>query len=81
MQKKMYIFRCPVAEFEEIERICAENHTDHSRVVNAALLLLTDFLAEQGLLPPRELPPCCLPPESSGDSPSLLTPVTEPNHG
>lgn len=81
MLKKVYIFRCPVAEFEEIERICTENRVELSRVVNAALLLLTDGLAEQGLLPPRELPECGMQPESSGEPPSFLSPVTELNHG
>ncbi len=79
MLKKVYIFRCPVAELEEIDRICTENHTDLSRVVNAALLLLTDCLVEQGLLAPRELPPP--PADQSQDIPSLLTPITELNHG
>ncbi len=60
MPKKMYIFRCPLAEFEEIERICAENGTDHSRVVNAALLMFTDCMAEEGILEHRQLPPCVL---------------------
>ncbi len=60
MPKKMYIFRCPQPEFEEIERICAENGTDHSRVVNAALLMFTDCMAEEGILEPQQLPPCVL---------------------
>lgn len=56
----MFIFRCPQADYEEIGRICAENGTDHSRVVNAALLMLVDRLAEIGLVEPLELPPSAL---------------------
>ena len=57
MPKKMFIFRCPDAELAEIQRICADNRTDYTRVVNTALIMLTDRLAKEGVLPERELPP------------------------
>ncbi len=56
MPKKMFIFRCPDAELAEIQRICADNRTDYTRVVNTALIMLTDRLAKEGVLPERELP-------------------------
>ena len=57
MPKKMFIFRCPDAELAEVQRICADNRTDYTRVVNTALIMLTDRLAKEGVLPERELPP------------------------
>ena len=57
MPKKMFIFRCPDAELAEIQRICADNRTDYTRVINTALIMLTDRLAKEGVLPERELPP------------------------
>ncbi|MBQ8480015.1 MAG: hypothetical protein IJ503_06490 [Akkermansia sp.] len=56
MPKKMFIFRCPDEELAEIQRICADNRTDYTRVVNTALIMLTDRLAKEGVLPERELP-------------------------
>lgn len=55
MPKKMFIFRCPEPEFAEIQRICADNRTDYTRVVNTALIMLTERLAKEGVLPEREL--------------------------
>ncbi len=76
MQKQMYIFRCPEAELTALERLCTENHIDMSRAVITALLMLTDRLAEQGMLPPRELPPGLLadvPAAGTALNPSIKT--------
>lgn len=54
MPKKMFIFRCPDEELAEIQRICADNRTDYTRVVNTALIMLTDRLAKEGVLPERK---------------------------
>ncbi len=84
MQKQMYIFRCPEAELAALERLCTENHIDMSRAVVTALLMMTDRLAEQGVLPPRELPPSITADAtaaSTGGPTPPLTPSIKPKHG
>lgn len=53
----MFIFRCPQADYEAIGQICRGNGTDYSRVVNAALFMLVDRLAESGLVDSLDPPP------------------------